>query len=70
MIYDMIILPGYQGKGIGSVILNKLLEHCVQNKIRDIQLFSADGKMGFYRKHGFDPRPIKALGMEIRKKYK
>jgi len=69
MIYDMILLTDYQRKGIGSIILKKLLEHCLQNNIRDIQLFSADGKMGFYEKHGFDLRSAKAQGMEI-KNYK
>lgn len=66
MIFDMIVLPEYQNHGIGSKILHKLLEHCVQNRIRDIQLFSADGKLEFYLKHGFTVRPVTAPGMEIR----
>lgn len=69
MVYDLIVLPEYQKQGIGSGILNKIVEHCVQNRIRDIQLFSADGKMSFYEKHGFKKRPSDAPGMEIKNIY-
>ncbi len=68
LILDMIILPGYQNKGIGSSIINKLKEKCFSNKIRDIQLFSAKEKAGFYLKHGFTVRPENAPGMEIKLK--
>ena len=64
MIYDLIILPEYQGKGIGSQILQKLMERCQQAGIRDIQLFCARGKRGFYEKHGFLARPDDAPGMQ------
>ncbi len=68
LILDMIILPEYQNKGIGSSIINKLKEKCFSNKIRDIQLFSAKEKAGFYLKHGFTVRPENAPGMEIKLK--
>jgi hypothetical protein len=45
-----------------------LTDVCVAAKIRDIQLFSAKGKSGFYEKYGFKRRPENAPGMEI--KYK
>ena len=50
LILDMIILPDYKGNGIGSVILNKLVNRCKQWKIRDIQLFCAKGQVEFYEK--------------------
>ncbi len=63
MIYDMIVKPSYQGKGIGSAILHKLIAKCTAAGIRDIQLFSAKGKSSFYQKHGFIQRPDDAPGM-------
>jgi len=66
LILDMIVLPEFQNKGIGNEILKILVEKCRKHKIRDIQLFSAKGKMGFYQKYGFKIRPEEAQGMEIR----
>jgi len=66
LILDMIVLPRYQGKGIGTGILSRLVERCREASIRDIQLFSAKGKAGFYEKNGFSPRPENAPGMQIR----
>lgn len=67
MIYDLIVHPDFQNRGIGSTILEKLLAYCLQNNIRDIQLFAAADSRKFYKKHGFQPRPDNAPGMEIKK---
>jgi len=64
MIYEMIIHPGYQRKGIGTEILNRLIQKCKGDKIRDLQLFCAQGKKEFYEKHGFTSRPEDAPGMQ------
>lgn len=66
LILDMIILPKYQGKGIGKIILDRLVKKCLDNKIRDIQLFCAKDKKEFYEKYGFLSRPDNAPGMEIK----
>lgn len=66
LILDMIVLPEFQNNGIGSIILNKLKIKCVSHNLGDIQLFSAKGKAGFYKKHGFTIRPGDAPGMEIK----
>jgi ribosomal protein S18 acetylase RimI-like enzyme len=66
-IFDMIILPGYQGQGIGTMILEKLVKKCKDHGIRDIQLFCAKGKRGFYEKNGFEIRAEDAPGMQLRK---
>ena len=65
LICDMIVIPSYQGQGIGSQILEKLIEKCHREKIRVIWLFSARGKSSFYEKFGFRERPTDAPGMQL-----
>ena len=67
MIYDMIVKPSYRGRGIGTAILGKLVKKLKDSGLRDIQLFSARGKVSFYRKRGFVERPADAPGMMLRK---
>ena len=43
MIYEMIVHPDYQGRGIGTQILRSLVQWCYENHICDIQLFWARG---------------------------
>ena len=64
MIYDMIIDPEYQNKGIGSKILEMIVNKCNENNIGDIQLFCAKGKKEFYLKNGFEIRAEDAPGMQ------
>jgi ribosomal protein S18 acetylase RimI-like enzyme len=68
LIVDLIIHPDYQGKGLGSKLLGRLVSKCIEHKIRDIQLFSASDKFAFYEKFGFEMRPINAPGMQFRYK--
>ena len=63
MIYELIVLPEYQSKGIGGEILDRLVRHCQEAGIRDIQLFCAAGKRPFYEKRGFAARQENAPGM-------
>ena len=65
MIYDMIIAPDAQGRGIGSAILQRLAGRCREAGIRDVQLFCARGKRGFYEKNGFVARPEDGPGMQL-----
>jgi GNAT superfamily N-acetyltransferase len=67
MVYEMIVNPAYQGKGIGKEILNRLIQKCKNENIRDIQLFCAKGKRGFYESCGFAARPEDAPGMQFKK---
>lgn len=49
-VYDVAVIPDYQGKSIGSTIMKNILQkivHC------NIILYAATGKEGFYRKLGF-----------------
>ncbi|MCP4583078.1 MAG: GNAT family N-acetyltransferase [candidate division Zixibacteria bacterium] len=69
VIFDIIVLPRYQNRGIGKTITLDLVEICKAHKIRDIQLFCARGKEAFYEKCGFSRRPDDGPGMEIKMKY-
>ena len=54
---EIVVLPEYQGKGIGKSIVNRLLEHiksaAVPGTIIDIGLTAVKGKEPFYEKFGF-----------------
>jgi ribosomal protein S18 acetylase RimI-like enzyme len=65
-IVDMIISQSHQGNGIGRMILNMLLDRCKEFNLRDIQLFAAKDKYGFYEKFGFEKRPEDAPGMQYK----
>jgi ribosomal protein S18 acetylase RimI-like enzyme len=67
LILDVIIHPKWQGEGIGKEVMDKLVSKCKKHKIRDIQLFSAKDKAGFYTKLGFKNRAENAPGMEMEK---
>lgn len=67
MIYDLIVLPEYRDCGAGTALLDKLVELCLEEGIRDIQLFCAQGKKEFYEKRGFAARREDSPGMEYKK---
>jgi GNAT superfamily N-acetyltransferase len=67
VVFDMIVAPSHQGLGIGRQIMERILKHCSDAGVRDILLFSARGKRGFYEKFGFLPRPDDAPGMILRR---
>ena len=68
LIVDLIIHPDYQGQGLGSKMLDRLVTKCNNSKIRDIQLFAAKDKFRFYEKFGFEKRPVNAPGMQVKQK--
>ncbi|WP_329610136.1 GNAT family N-acetyltransferase [Pseudalkalibacillus berkeleyi] len=57
------VLPDYQGKGIGTKIMKFILKKCRNHKIRMVVLMSAKGKAEFYRRLGFKERDLNAPGM-------
>jgi N-acetylglutamate synthase-like GNAT family acetyltransferase len=67
VVFDMIVAPQWQGRGIGSEILKRLLARCDEAGIRDVLLFAASGTEDFYLRHGFVRRPKDAPGMIIRR---
>ena len=54
---EIIVLPEYQGKGIGKGIVNRLIEHIKSAAIPgtkvDVGLTAIKGKESFYEKFGF-----------------
>jgi GNAT superfamily N-acetyltransferase len=61
IIADVIVLPAYQRKGIGKEIMTRIMTYIKENispgQAKFINLMSAKGKEGFYKKFGFEERP-------------
>ena len=49
-IYDVAVLPEYQGKGIGSRIIRHLVQHA---GVDVITLYASPGKEAYYERFGF-----------------
>jgi len=49
-IYDVVVLPEYQGKGIGTQMMRRIVQEA---NVDVIMLFAAPGKEAFYGKLGF-----------------
>ena len=70
-VQDLVILPSYQGKGIGKAIMERLIayakEHGIPETHLTLGLFAAKGKEAFYQKLGFSTRPNenRGPGMEL-----
>lgn len=65
-IHSVMVLPEYQGKSIGTGIMNKLIEQINEYKKvnPDIRTYlgAAKGKEPFYERFGFETRPNEDLG--------
>ncbi len=70
-INDVWVLPEYQGKGIGSHMVKRLIQYVKESSVSgtsvSLCLMSAKGKEGFYEKLGFYRRPCEweGAGMEM-----
>lgn len=65
-VQDLIVIPEFQGKKVGSKVLNTLIQYVDSLKMSDSQimlcLMCAKGREVFYEKHGFIRRPTENLG--------
>ena len=65
-IHDVMVRPDYQGIGIGTEIMNKILDKVNEyrrvNPSIKVYLGASKGKEGFYEKFGFVGRPNESLG--------
>lgn len=69
MFYDICVHPDYQGQGIGSLIMNHLIDKIKDTKYVTIGLFCWEGNKTvpeFYNKFGFE----KVTAMELRNRVK
>ena len=70
-INDVWVLPEYQGKGIGSHMVKRLIQYVKEVSVSgtsvSLCLMSAKDKEGFYEKLGFFKRPCEweGAGMEM-----
>ena len=60
-IKDVVVIPEYQGKGFGKLIINDILSYIKERTAKDwkvsVELMSASDKEAFYEKFGFQKRP-------------
>lgn len=63
-VQDIIVLPAYQGQGLGRQIMDKVMGYLTAHSRPGAfaGLMAAQGVAGFYRKYGFIERPTEALG--------
>lgn len=65
-ITDVIVDPGFQGCGIGSVLLNDIISFLKEHTIRNTQiacsLYANKGKEEFYKHFGFEKLPNEKYG--------
>ncbi len=65
LIMDVIVIPEYQGQGIGKTMMGYVMEYL--NELSRggrlfVNLMSAEGKYGFYTQFGFKRRPYEKHG--------
>jgi len=70
-IKDVVVIPKYQHKHIGELIMKKLFEYIEKHACHDayIGLMSTPNKEGFYKRFGFIERPTKDFGSGMVKFY-
>lgn len=52
---DVIVHPGYQGKGIGRALVQKLLQEAEKQAISIVTVTFEEKNSAFYKRCGFDP---------------
>ena len=65
-IKDIAVSSSYQGKGIGKLIMDTIIEHICESTPKGhnicVQLISTENKEGFYEKYGFGKKPGDGMG--------
>lgn len=65
-IQDLAVHPDYHGKGIGSLVIEKLIDYVKSIRMPGttimLDLMCAKGRETFYQKHQFIARPTNDLG--------
>lgn len=72
-IQDVVVMPEYQGEGIGKAIVEKLVHYAETNSLpgtkATIGLMAAKNKEPFYEKLGFTSRPDSTCGAGMMKRF-
>jgi GNAT superfamily N-acetyltransferase len=68
-VQDLMVLPGFQRRGIGSAILDRLLDYVNLRMPRKVHvhLFTDERTAGFYRRYGFKGPEGSFYGMSVKK---
>jgi ribosomal protein S18 acetylase RimI-like enzyme len=63
-IQDVIVLPEFQRKKIGTLVMDKIMGYINSKSVNNtiVGLMSATGKEDFYSKYGFIKRPNEKMG--------
>ncbi|KAL4311780.1 hypothetical protein GQ457_01G024350 [Hibiscus cannabinus] len=62
-IWDVLVDPSYQGKGLGKAMVEKMIRTLLQRDIGNITLFADSKVVEFYQNLGFEPDPEGIKGM-------
>ena len=66
-ITDVIVLPEYQGRGIGKALMTEAMKYIKEQFLEEgqgvsVNLMSAKGRESFYKQFGFEERPNEKVG--------
>ncbi len=68
-IQDIVVLPDYQNKGVGTLLVNSLLDYVYRHasSFAVVSLMASKERESFYEKIGFQKRDgrTKGMGMEL-----
>ena len=62
-IYDVVVLPEYKNKGIGTKLVANITKQCKDTGVYSVHLFAADGTESIYNQIGYQARPSNMPGM-------
>ncbi|WP_413378732.1 GNAT family N-acetyltransferase [Alkalihalobacillus sp. 1P02AB] len=62
-IYDVVVDEEYQGRGIGTELVKRIINHSKVSRVRTFSLGASNGKGDFYKKLGF--QKVNDLGGKV-----
>jgi GNAT superfamily N-acetyltransferase len=68
IIRTMYLLPAFQNKGVGSLIIERIEKEAKKDKIAKLSLFARPRVFNFYKKHGFKIIKQMPLGLYLMEK--
>jgi ribosomal protein S18 acetylase RimI-like enzyme len=69
MVYHLAVQPHWQGRGIGSALMDEVERRLAAKGCLKSYLLVVDGNghlFDFYKKHGWEPMNVTVLGKELR----